>query len=181
MKVVVYKGYFSKDTVEHWNNLAQSIEPVDGKTAFNKDTNTSIRSSQLRWVRFRDHPNTYNSIADDILQVVDAESLTFRTETYRALEIQHTTYNVNDHYVRHSDIDFNASGNNSAQRKISIVVQLSDESEYDGGELVIENNVIPKDIGTIILFPPYMFHKVEKVTRGVRKSLVVWVHGPAWR
>lgn len=71
-------------------------------------------------------------------------------------------------------------------RKISIVVQLSDPSEYEGGELQIMRDsrdpiTLPKQKGAVILFPSYMLHRVTPVTKGVRKSLVLWVGGSTFR
>jgi len=35
-----------------------------------------------------------------------------------------------------------------------------------------------KEKGTIICFPSYIIHRVSKVTKGQRRSLVLWIHGP---
>ena len=35
--------------------------------------------------------------------------------------------------------------------------------------------------GTVLVFPSFMRHKVEPVTKGIRKSLVAWIEGPHWR
>lgn len=67
-------------------------------------------------------------------------------------------------------------------RKLSFSVQLSDPSEYEGGDLIIwqSNNrfIVPKKKGLIVFFPSYVDHEVTPVTRGLRKSLVAWIHGP---
>jgi PKHD-type hydroxylase len=70
-------------------------------------------------------------------------------------------------------------------RKLSISVQLSDCSEYEGGELEFQ----PRDVqdpnhtiacteaqtkGSIIIFPSYVWHRVKPVTKGTRYSLVIW-------
>ena len=77
---------------------------------------------------------------------------------------------------------------NSSPRKLSAVIQLSDPSEYEGGELIIKfgsddqcTQVASKEKGALIIFPSYMLHKVSPVTSGVRKSLVIWVSGPKFR
>jgi PKHD-type hydroxylase len=77
-------------------------------------------------------------------------------------------------------------GGNSITRKISIVVQLSDPDEYEGGELQIQTGSesyisILKKKGAVTLFPSYMRHRVTPVTKGVRKSLVLWVGGSTFR
>ena len=67
-------------------------------------------------------------------------------------------------------------------RKLSIVVQLSDENEYEGGDLraffSIERPMpLPRTRGTLIAFPSYVLHQVTPVTHGTRHSLVGWVTG----
>jgi PKHD-type hydroxylase len=81
------------------------------------------------------------------------------------------------HYDWHMDV-----GENASTRKLSVSIQLSDPEEYEGGELnfFINRNEIkaPKTKGTVVIFPSFFMHKVSMVTKGVRKSLVIWVHGP---
>ena len=70
-------------------------------------------------------------------------------------------------------------------------MQLSDPSDYEGGDLMIarpyankwveETAQSVKERGTIIVFPSFYTHKVTPVTKGVRRSLVAWVEGPPWR
>jgi PKHD-type hydroxylase len=75
-------------------------------------------------------------------------------------------------------------------RKLSMTCQLTDGSEYEGGELEFDfrnydphmrdeskhriqcKEILPK--GSIIVFPSFVWHRVKPVTKGVRYSLVVW-------
>lgn len=71
-------------------------------------------------------------------------------------------------------------------RKLSIVMQLSDPSDYEGGNLQLldengRNYFAPRKRGTMIVFDSRTQHRVLKVTKGVRKSLVGWVVGPRWK
>ena len=71
-------------------------------------------------------------------------------------------------------------------RKLSLVVQLSDPEDYEGGNLQImaedgKSYFAPRKKGTIIAFDSRAQHRVTKVTKGVRKSLVLWVVGPRWK
>jgi len=67
-------------------------------------------------------------------------------------------------------------------RKLTIIVQLSDEEDYDGGDLVVQHyetmHIMPKKRGTIIIFPSFLLHRVDPVTKGVRNSLVTFAYGP---
>jgi PKHD-type hydroxylase len=92
--------------------------------------------------------------------------------------IQISRYNVGDHYDWHMDI----GGGVLSQRKLSIVVQLTEPTEYEGGELeFFRNGDAPKQIGTMILFPSYMHHRVRAITKGQRHSLVCWVSGNPYK
>ncbi len=66
-----------------------------------------------------------------------------------------------------------------------MVLQLSDPEEYEGGifELFINKHVreLPKKKGMVALFPSYFMHRVTPVTKGERRSLVLWVSGPPFR
>jgi len=92
--------------------------------------------------------------------------------------IQISKYNVGDHYDWHMDI----GGGVLSQRKLSIVAQLTDEKEYVGGELEFFGlGDAQKQIGTLILFPSYMQHRVRPVTEGQRHSLVAWISGNPYK
>ena len=70
-------------------------------------------------------------------------------------------------------------------RKISFTVQLSDFDDYEGGnvEFIDENAkkyFIPRKRGSVVLFDSRTKHRVNKVTKGIRKSLVGWCVGSQW-
>lgn len=71
-------------------------------------------------------------------------------------------------------------------RKLSFVLQLSDPDDYEGGNLQLLDEsgkiyIAPRKKGTMILFDSRTQHRVLKVKKGVRKSLVGWTVGPRWK
>ena len=67
----------------------------------------------------------------------------------------------------------------SPSRKLTMVIQLSDPSEYEGGQLeLFENIQIPKQKGLVAMFPSFAYHRVTPVLSGTRKVLVAWIWGP---
>jgi PKHD-type hydroxylase len=77
-------------------------------------------------------------------------------------------------------------GYNGVIRKLSLVVQLTDPNVYDGGDLILYDNLIepqkcPRERGTVIVFPSYQLHGVQPVTKGTRNSLVAWITGPNFK
>ena len=67
-------------------------------------------------------------------------------------------------------------------RKLSMTLQLNDD--FEGGEFQINNGdeagaIAPEmKKGRALLFPSFMCHRVKPVTKGIRRSIVVWVVGP---
>ena len=92
-------------------------------------------------------------------------------------QLQYTTYyGDGGHYDWHADL-----GPGISNRKLSVVLQLSEPGEYEGGEL--QMNVgstilsVPRQLGLICFFPSFVLHRVTPLTSGVRKSLVTWLCG----
>jgi len=68
-------------------------------------------------------------------------------------------------------------------RKLSMSLLLNEPGvDFEGGELQFQVGTVPDTPdtpkGRIIAFPSFMLHRVAPLTRGVRRSLVVWVTGP---
>jgi len=72
------------------------------------------------------------------------------------------------------------------QRKLSFSLLVNDPLEYEGGQLEIWRNnneftLMPKDFGTIAIFPSFLPHRVTPVTKGVRKAFVGFIGGPPYK
>lgn len=80
-------------------------------------------------------------------------------------------------------MDFSAG--EASNRKLSVTVQLSDEDDYEGGELqfMINNRteIAPRRKGSLVVFPSFIQHRVTEVTSGKRHSMAGWLAGPPYR
>lgn len=86
-------------------------------------------------------------------------------------------------YDWHTDYHYNIQ---NPPRKLSMSLLLSDPSEFEGGELQItrgENSQqsLEQKQGRAWFFPSYLLHRVTPITKGCRKSLVLWIHGPDFK
>ena len=76
-------------------------------------------------------------------------------------------------------------GGFTSSRKLSFVLQLSDPTTYDGGDVMLHNINTDTDgfrqQGTLIVFPSYWLNRITPVTRGVRHFITGWIHGHSFR
>lgn len=95
-------------------------------------------------------------------------------------EIQIGHYKEGGHYDWHADTT--TPDDHNMQRKLSAVLMLSDENDYEGGKLEFKDEEIPLlKQGSLIVFPSYFQHRVTKVTKGNRFTAVAWAVGPSFR
>ncbi len=111
---------------------------------------------------------------------------------------QFTKYKKGQHYGWHCDawpapygVGVNTENFNKNTlgkiRKLSVTVSLSDDKDYNGGDLEFDfrngnpdkkpNRQVCKEIrskGSIVVFPSHVWHRVKPVTKGIRYSLVIW-------
>ncbi len=103
---------------------------------------------------------------------------------------QFTKYKLNQFYHWHCDAftkpyDCPAKPEHGKIRKLSAVISLSDDDEYEGGDFQFDfrNSDKGKNVrsvtefrkkGSVIVFPSFIYHRVTPVTKGTRYSLVTW-------
>lgn len=89
-------------------------------------------------------------------------------------------YEPDGHYNPHVDT-FHTHSNET--RKLTALAILNDD--YEGGKFFLNANgnlyYPPQEKGTVLVFPSYMIHGVEPVTKGVRYSAVTWLVGPYFK
>lgn len=110
-------------------------------------------------------------IYDKLWTAIEEVNQRYRFEVLGVRELQVARYGRDDFYDWHLDI----GKTDTSTRKLSLSVQLSDPNDYEGGELVLhgyENEKPVKEIGSVIVFPSYLSHRVNRVTTGERWSLV---------
>ena len=150
------------------------------------------RNSDLVWLN---DPWIYKELHPYIHQANKAAGWNFEWD--RSEACQFTKYKLNQYYDWHQDSwdkPYDRKDPNNPEhgkiRKLSMTCQLTDGSEYQGGELEFDfrnyephmrdeskHRVQCKEIlskGSIIVFPSFVWHRVKPVTKGIRYSLVMW-------
>lgn len=90
-------------------------------------------------------------------------------------------YQDGGHYGTHSDAALMRlpEANLTIRSDLSATLFLSDPHEYDGGELVIEQQfgaqAVKLSAGDMVLYPSSSLHQVTPVTRGQRICAITWM------
>jgi Rps23 Pro-64 3,4-dihydroxylase Tpa1-like proline 4-hydroxylase len=97
----------------------------------------------------------------------------------RISEIQYAIYEAGGKFKKHQDV---VATDRQTVRCLTMSINLSNENEYDGGELVVfvDNHEITlsKVPGSFVIFPSFFFHEAREVLGGERESIVTWLHSP---
>jgi len=141
---------------------------------------TKTRTSHISWIPFNKMPEMYATLEKVIKQTNGNH---FGFDGIQLTEpAQYTEYPEGGFYDWHIDSDINGI-NEPPVRKISMTCLLSHESEFEGGglELMSDGKIARPKQGQAIFFASFIRHRVVPITRGVRKSLVLWVGGTPFR
>lgn len=93
-------------------------------------------------------------------------------------------YRPGDWFQSHDDTGH--WDNTYYDRKITCIIQLSPETDYEGGSTLIESDAgikqpnHQKEIGSILIFPTFAIHEVTEITKGFRKAFICWYSGPKY-
>lgn len=191
------------DTIEE--DLAENFDDkVESSKVYDGSVNKEKRNSRNSWI-----PTTH-WVAGFIwhyVQRANRENFLYDLSHIDGETLQYTHYGPGEYYGWHIDAglsgafkpSFDGSSETYQQRgqdfvnqkcelmrKLSFVLQLSDPEDYEGGNLQLLDEdlrpyIAPRQKGTLILFDSRTQHRVLKVTKGLRKSIVGWTVGPRWK
>ena len=157
--------------------LAEGLQTADIDSG-----NSKNRSSKVSWINDK---QLHKLLISKTIQINLKSGWKFQIKKIEPM--QYSVYNVDDHYKWHID-SHSKPYDDGLIRKISFSVILN--NDYEGGMLECANcnpknedilhNFTNLNVGDIIFFPSFLWHRVTPVTKGIRKSLVGWVLGKPW-
>jgi PKHD-type hydroxylase len=188
--MTVSSWQFQPDKTQNWAYIDGIFTPEEcaqiiaiGNTKLEEakiaGENNGVRESQIAWLYPSDIEFAFRKVTDGVLNL---NSQFFNFDLFGLAEgFQFTRYDApTGHYGMHIDKALNGT-----VRKLSLTIQLSSPEDYEGGELALyfdkEADVMPKELGKMIVFPSYVLHEVRPVTKGIRYSLVAWVTGKPFK
>lgn len=177
---VFWEGGWSEGEVYQVRNLG---EQRLGQATIDQGTvDPTVRRSKVGWLKADKECTWIYDKLGYIARRLNGQYFQFDISGF-VEDLQYTVYEGGEQGFYDWHID--AGTNTEAPRKLSMVVQLSEPDEYEGGDLELswgsQPTVVKKQLGFTAVFPSYVLHRVTPVTRGVRRTLVVWLSGPKFR
>jgi len=177
---------FTPEQCQDIINMGHQQKQEEAKVGHKKGTkegahDTKKRITTISWIPFKALPDMYKIIERSMLQ---ANRNHFGYEGMTLGEpAQFTEYPKGGFYDWHMDADINGQYEPPV-RKISMTILLSNQSEFEGGDLEFMNEGNkPSQLvqGQAIFFCSLLRHRVAKVKKGIRRSLVMWFCGPPFK
>jgi len=163
------------------DNCERDLELGPGRID-SEQIDANRRKSDIGWISPQ---SEFRWLFDRISECVNAVNADWYRYNLIGFEgIQFTKYSgaggQTNYYSSHTDLKSTDYG---TVRKLSFSIQLSGPDTYEGGDVLLyrsltESSTMNRAIGSITFFPSYTIHEVLPVTKGIRYSLVGWVHGP---
>lgn len=182
-----WEGFLTDDQINRilaapeWFNTE---EAKIGGVSSGGSVNNGVRRTDVAWM----NPNQGNrdiwAAFNDVIARVNATYFKFDlTGFYEPAQLTLYTGEDRAYYTWHTDAD---PKDIKTTRKLSMVLMLSDTSEFEGGDLQIKTNsddpiTLEQKRGRVWFFPSYVLHRVTPVTKGTRRTLVLWAGGPEFR
>ena len=186
-------------------DLTEKFDPSMADSKLDGDKlNKDKRNSQNTWI-----PSSHwvGGFLWSYIERANRENFLYDLSNIDGENLQYTRYEEGQYYKWHNDAGLSnqykpvsvgnrGSGQENVQdflnlscervRKLSFSLQLSHPDDYEGGNVQFLDEgggsyFSPRQRGSIILFDSRTQHRVLKVTKGTRKSIVGWVVGPRWK
>ena len=178
---MVWNDLFTTSELDAYEAYGDRMVQHKASLAVTGDKDDEIRITKVAWLEPR--PETA-ALYERLVQVVNKLNSEFYHFDITGLEnVQYSVYHGTEggHYHWHID----HGPHNIKPRKISMSIQLSDPSQYEGCDLQFQVShkvgMAPRTRGAVIAFPSFFLHRVTPITSGTRKALVVWATGPEFR
>ncbi|MFW2384173.1 MAG: 2OG-Fe(II) oxygenase [Acidimicrobiales bacterium] len=188
---LVYPSVFSARQCQRIVDLAADLAIEDAHISDGLGTSEhddELRRSRVAWIPFEE-PFTW--IHDKLVGVVRRANRQYDFDLIGFTEdLQFTEYEgAGSFHTWHQD----GLDGELAARKLSMVVQLSDPADYEGGDLELfgrsnddsdatsDWRTTVRGHGSVVAFPAFEFHRVTPLLSGTRRSLVCWIGGPPFR
>lgn len=180
-----FKSYFSPNDCSSILERSKNLDFQESTLGEDALTlNYGYRKSKVAWIYSDLFSDVYETLWK-LERIANKDWFGFHVDNLEYVQLAQYDGNNRGEYKKHNDVFW--INNSNKHRKLSAIVQLSDPSEYEGGNLKFfeclsyPDEVEIKQQGTVIFFPSFVYHQVDPVLSGTRYSLAAWFEGPKWR
>ena len=175
---VLYDKFFNSkicDRILKFAEIQQYKKYNDRKSRFEYIIlNDSYDYKDLKWIT--------NPLTD---LIEESNDINFQLDVTSLRFLSLYKFHIDDELYWHHDCDwwFNSL---PYDKKLTLLISLSDESEYEGGEIGEFMSTVPLprehySKGSVTIIPSYYYYCYHKITQGIKKLLVCNVIGPKFR
>jgi PKHD-type hydroxylase len=191
----VWTSAFSKEACEDIINKCHGLQIEQARIGsgvsndnFNNPSDSlvdfDIRRTRVAWVPEQGFSELYFFI-NSFSKKINRDCFGFDI-SHGVHEVQFASYDSKQlgHYDWHQDVFFKSS--KAYDRKLTLILQLSDPETYEGGEFEFRgcdhmDPALFKPQGSVLVFPAFTHHRITNVTEGMRYSITAWIEGPKWK
>jgi PKHD-type hydroxylase len=182
-----WEGFLTNEDINLLLAQPEWLQLQDGSiggAGVTSQINPDIRSSQIAWLGNKPEIlPIWEKLANAVAEINRRFFHFDITGFHEPMQLGLYTEQQQDHYNWHIDA---STEDNNVPRKLSMSMLLSDPSEFEGGEFQVKTNTdetqtLDCQKGRAWFFPSYTLHRVAPVTKGMRRSLVLWIGGPPFK
>lgn len=156
-------------STEQYEKVEPKVGPGEG------NVNKRIRNTERVFL-----PSNRSIGAVLTATALNANNVWWKYNITHSNQTEFLIYKPEGHYTAHVDTFHQHS---DKTRKLTALAFLNDD--FEGGKFWIDadgnKKYPPQEKGTVIVFPSFMLHGVEPVTKGIRYSVVTWLEGPYFK
>jgi len=175
---VLYWHFLNAFPLEAAQRVIKKAEVLDKKDAEIGLGIKGVVNKEIRDVKKIPLPAWTGLGAQMAGMALEANRQAWKFNVSHANQCDYLIYDIEGHYHAHTDTFMDPTQTDC--RKLTILAFLNDD--FEGGRLFLQtghNRVYPpQQPGSVLVFPSFVLHGVEPVTKGIRRSVVTWLVGP---
>jgi len=160
--------------------LVEILDNYKTDTKWKDNPAQTVKTSEVKLVEWAILKSFLTPIMDGVL-LSNAHYFGYHLYPTSGREcLNYNIYRTGTEYKYHSD----SSAYASTDMKLTCLLNISTEP-YEGGDFHLkygdEDKPINFPVGSLFVFKPYIFHRVKPITKGIRRTLTLWMYGPRWQ
>lgn len=187
---IYFDDVFNEEEIARIVEYCEKQEFLTATVGSDKSLNETIRKSNVNFHNPNEENNWIFERLNWAIEKMNDDFYNFDLNGYDFFQYSQYKSSQLGKYDLHIDMFMGDElpTSTTGTRKLSLTFLLSEPGvDFEGGDFQIvlaqENQAqtIEMKKGRIIAFPSFVLHRVTPVTKGERKSIVVWVEGPKFK